>query len=352
MKKLLFCLLLFLSYLTYAQDSRIAQIKNNLDALIADVPGLSQKVNVNVKETTLSSFLLAVSEIHKVNLSIDPSFNTISIVNNFTDVSVSDLLIFLCKEYNLRIDFTGNIIAIKKYEKPAEKIIPKEIDATYSISDNMLSLNLKEDKLYDVFKKITDQSGKNIVFTSGLENKLLTVYIKNMPFDDALNKLAFANNLTTSKTKDNFYLFESADDTGFAASNSSGANGIPSQKPSKPIRSRKSSFFFNVTDSDKKLLEVDFENTPISSIIYDIGNELNIDMFISSPLENAGTASVKAKNITFEKLLDKIFESKNNASGAAASNTQNGYSGSNTEASNSGGDLYSYFKKTTFTILD
>lgn len=346
MNKILLLLFLFLCSCVYSQDSRIDQIKNNLDAITADVPGLSQKVNINVKETTLSSFLLAVSEVHKVNISVDPSLNNISIINNFTDVNVADLLIFLCKEYNLKIDFTGNIIAIKKYEKPIEPILVKPIGVLYSADDNLLSLNLKEDKLYDVFKKITDSSGKNIVFTPGLENKLLTGYIKNIPFDDALNKLAFANNLNVSKTKDNFYMFESLDDN----SNNSNVNNSTvagAQKLPKPIRSRKSNFFFNVLDNDKKLLEVDFENTPISNIVYDIGNELNIDMFISNPLENAGSATVKAKNITFDELLNKIFESKNSSSvqGFQQQNLQSQNNYNSNENAGQSSDTYTYFKK-------
>jgi len=336
-----FLFLLFLSFsLINAQDNRFIQLKNNIDILTTEVPGLAQKVNINVKETTLSSFLLAVSEVHKVNISVDLSLNSISIINNFTDVTVADLLVFLCKEYDLKLDFTGNIIAVKKNDKLIEKPVQKVIDVQYINDSNLLSLNLKEDKLYDVFKKITDESGKNIVFTPGLENKLLTAYIKNISFDDAINKLAFANNLTVFKTKDNFYQFEILDDLSFN-SNNKVTSGNEGQKTSKPIRSRKSNFFFTVIDSDKKILEVDFENTPISSIVYDIGNELNIDMFISNPLEAAGTATVKAKNITFDQLLTKIFESKSNSN----STNQAILNGDNSIQQNNSFDTYSFFKK-------
>lgn len=345
---ILFLLFLFTSFIQ-AQEDRIQQIKYKLDALVSEVPGLSQKVNIKVKETTLSSFLVAVSEVHKVNISVDPSLNSISIINNFSDVEVSDLLIFLCKEYDLKIDFTGSIIAIKKNDKVIEKPIVKPIDVKYTFDTNLISLNLKEDKLYDVFKKITDESGKNIVFTPGLENKLLTAYIKNIPFDDALNKLAFANNLSVTKTKDNFYQFESADDSGYnlSSNNLKTTTGSDAQRPTKPTRSRKANFYFNVLDADKKTLEIDIENTPISNIVYDIGNELNIDLFISSPLENAGTATVKAKNITFDELLNKIFEAKNTTGTNNPSQTQQGnYSGLNNDNPTiSSSDNYSYFKR-------
>ncbi|MFV5701708.1 type II secretion system protein GspD [Flavobacterium sp. XS2P12] len=308
MKKITTLFLLFIFQFTFSQENRIQQLKNNIEAISADAPGLSEKINVNIKQASLSSFLLAVSEVHKLNISVAPNLSQINIVNNFTDVTVGDLLLFLCKEYNLTIDFTGNILAVKPYEKPIETLVEKPIDVKYEIADNLLSLDLKQDKLYDVFKKIMNESGKNLVFAPGLENQLLTVYIKSMPFDAALNKLAYANNLSITKSRDNFYIFDQLEGN-YSPENSTDKSGA-TVRQNKPQRTRKSNFFFAVVDADKKLLDVDFENTPISSIVYDIGHELDIDMFISSPLENAGNATVKAKNISFDALLSKLFETK------------------------------------------
>jgi len=341
MKKLLllFCVLLTVS--TYAQDNRIFQIKNSIDALTPDVPGLSQKINIAIKEADMSGFLMAISEVHKVNISVAPNLKQISIVNNFTDVTVGDVLVFLCKEYNLTIDFTGNILSIKSFEKPKEIPVPKEIQASYQIDSDLLSLDLKDDKLYEVFKRIMDVSGKNLVFSPGLENKLLTAYIKNVPFEDALNKLAYGNNLYVEKSKDNFYLFESGDNTEPSVSTE---KGIATQRQSKPNRQRKSNFFFNIIDRDKKLLEVDFENTPVANIIYDIGHELELDMFISSPLDRAGNATVKAKEITFDELLSKIFESNSSATNPNQQNNQNNLNIQPIQNSG-GGDMYSFLIK-------
>ncbi|WP_291152161.1 type II secretion system protein GspD [Flavobacterium sp. UBA7680] len=319
MKKIITLFLLILFQISYSQDNRILQLKNNIESISADAPGLNEKVNVNIKEASLSSFLLAVSQIHKLNFSVATNLNQINIVNNFSDVTVGDLLIFLCKEYNLTIDFTGNILAIKSYEKPVEIQKIKEIDVTHDYANNLLSLNLKDDKLYDVFRKIMDVSGKNLVFAPGLENQPLTAYIKSVPFDAALNKLAYANNLSVTKSRDNFYIFDKLDGN-FVVEGTGNQNGELRQN--KPQRPRKSNFFFTVIDPDKKLLNVDFENTPISSIVYDIGHELDIDMFISSPLENAGNGTVKAKNITFDELLAKLFEVKTDSYPAQNNNSQ------------------------------
>lgn len=346
MKKITILLLLFLFQLSYSQENRMQQIKNNIEAISADVKGLSEKVNINIKETSLSSFLLAVSEIHKVNISLAPELNNKNIVNNFSDVTVGDLLVFLCKEYNLTIEFTGNIMAIKPYIKAVEIPAKKPIIVSYDAANDLLSLDLKNDQLYDVFKKIMDVSGKNMVFSPGLENQLLQAYIKNMPFDAALNKLAYSNNLSVTKSRDNFYVFDQLEGNYNPAIGTENNGAIRQNKPPRP---RKSNFFFNIVDAEKKIIDVDFENTPISSIIYDIGHELDIDLFISSPLENAGNATVKAKNINFDALLDKLFETKtegkttasNNPSQQAASFNNIG-NGNTSTGSGSGNDTYTY----------
>lgn len=333
MKKIIILFLLLAFQTSFSQENRILQLKNQIEVITADAPGLNEKVNINIKEASLSSFLLAVSQVHKLNISVAPNLSQINIVNNFSNVTVGDLIVFLCKEYNLTIDFTGNILAIKSYSKPVELPAARAIDVNYDLQNNLLSLNLKDDKLYDVFRKIMDESAKNLVFAPGLENQSLTAYIKNMPFDAALNKFAFANNLTVTKSRDNFYVFDKAEGN-FASEGTADVNGTIRQN--KPHRPRKSNFFFNIVDSDKKLLDVDFENTPISSIVYDIGHELDIDMFISSPLEGAGNATVKAKNITFDALLSKIFETKNENNVSNNNAQQFNNSGSNAPAAAGG----------------
>lgn len=343
MKKILTLLLLFIFQFSFSQENRIQQLKNNIEAISADAPGLTEKVNINIKEASLSSFLLAVSEVHKVNISVAPELGQISIVNNFSDVSVGDLLVFLCKEHNLSIDFTGNILSVKPFNKPIEIPTRKIIDVQYDPSNDLLSLNLKEDKLYDAFKKIMDESGRNLVFAPGLENQSLTAYIKNMPLDAALNKLAYSNNLSVTKSRDNFYLFDQLE--GSYSPESGNLTSVPTSRHNKPQRSRKSNFFFNVVDAKRKLLDVDFENTPISSIVYDIGHELDIDFFISSPLESAGTATVKAKNISFDALLIKLFETNVEIKSTSNNPPQSQYN--NGAGTVSAGDGYTFMKNSS-----
>ncbi len=278
-----------------AQDNtRIATIENKLKLLNVDIPGLTEKVNVNISNTSLLNFLRAVSQVHKININLADELNTITIINGFNDVSVQDLLVFLVKEYQLDIGFTGNILSVKKYVLPVEIPVEKEIVVQYDVLSEALSTDLNNDPLPKVFRKITEVSGKNLLFTPELSNKSLTLFISKVPFDVAMKKLAEANNIQFSKNRDGFYEFDA-----FPQSGDSGTG----------YRTRRSNFSYKVIDTLARVVSVDLKNTAVADVIYTLSEDLKLDIFTASPLENAGTVTVKAESISYDALLVKIFES-------------------------------------------
>src|SRR5690606_4872842 len=67
------------------------------------------------------------------------------------------------------------------------------------------------------------------------------------------------------------------------------------------------------------------KDAAIMDIIETIGAELEIDMFTATPLDNAGTATFKAKSVYFDQLLTKLFEVQaETGSMPNANNNQNG----------------------------
>ena len=303
---------------------QLVNLKNQLDVLATEVNGLTEnvKTEINVDNISLANFLIAVSELHKVNINVASELNQISISNNFTNVTVADLLIFLCKEYGLTIDFTGNILSVKLYISTPNAPEVRLIQVDYNPSNQLISIDAQGDPLYDVFKRIMDQTGKNLVFSPGLETRALTAYMQQVPFSTAMEQLAFANNLYVEMSNDGFYVFEGKGQTELDNSGNSSNTG---QRPNRrPKRNENAKFFFKVTDPKNQLLEVDFENTPIADIINDIGTALNIDVFTATPLDQAGLASFKAKSISFDALLSTIFEGQSTQSlKASNSNSAN-----------------------------
>ncbi|MHA7057062.1 type II secretion system protein GspD [Aquimarina sp. M1] len=313
MKKNIFLIYLILNLGTfsYAQDTfqtqsesntRIATLENKLRLLSLEVPGLGEKVNVNISNTTLLNFLRAVSQVHNMNINLSDELNTITIVNGFNDVNVQDLLLFLAKEYQLDIEFTGNILSIKKYIPPVQIPKEKELIINYDLVAGTLSTDLRNDPLPKVFRKITEVSGKNLLYTPELNSKNVTLYLRNVPIEVALQKLAETNNLNYNKTRDGFYEFESIP----------GLNDGSNHTGSNYRRSRRNSNY-KVVDTLHSVLSVDLKNADVATLIQDVSEDLNLNIFTASPLENAGTVTVKAEAISFDDLLVKIFESKSNA---------------------------------------
>lgn len=296
-KNYIFCIFFVLCLRVYSQsDSRINTIENQIELLKVDHPEFEEKVNVNISHTTLSNLLLAISKVHQINLNVSPQLESINIINNFSDVSVADLLIFLVKEYDLDIQFTGNIISIAKYEPPVEAPVEKDIETHYNPSLDLVSLDLRNDPLDKVFRKITDVTGKNLVFAPGMEKLPLSVYLSRVSFDSAMEKLAMSNNLEVTQSRDGFFLFNRNETEG---GNSTVTRAI----------SRADNFYYVILDPARKLLKVDFKNIPASDIIYGLGEELNLDIFTASSLSEMGNVTVKADKISFDTLLNKIFES-------------------------------------------
>ncbi|WP_299525250.1 general secretion pathway protein GspD [Winogradskyella sp.] len=282
----------------YSQnDQRLERIDEQLQRLSSDNIGLTEQLdaNISLNDVSLPNFLLAVSNIHKVNINVSPELSTINIKNNFSNVTVSDMLLFLCKEYSLTIEFTKNILSIKPYvEVPVEEVYPFKIN--YEPTDNAIAIDVKNNQLYKVFKEIMDKSAKNLLYAPGMEDLQLTAYIQPSDFDTAMDKMALTNNISLTKTKDNFYVFDKV----FTANENDKTNRL-SDRISPNLN-------FKIIDSTLQLLEMDFKNAPVRHIIESIGEALDVNMFMASPLDGAGNTTLKAKSISFDNLLIKLFE--------------------------------------------
>ncbi len=302
-RKSVFLIVLFTTLVSNGQESkRIQQIQNQLELLSVDNSELKEnlKLEINVSNISLPNFLLAVSKVHRLNLSIAPDIANISIVNNFSNVTVGDLLVYLCKEYTLDIEFTGNILSIKRFVEPVPEIKEREIPIDFDPLTGTLSMDLKNDPLNKVFRKIMDASGENLLYGNAMGNVQLNMYLNNVPFDIAMQKLASMNRLLHSKSRDGFYLFSS--DNSHVQKNAGG--------PRKNSRGFGNDLNYEVLDTINKLLNVDFRNTSIASIINELSIDLDLDVYTATPLEEAGNVTFNAKAIYFDDLLEHIFESQ------------------------------------------
>jgi type IV pilus assembly protein PilQ len=193
------------------QNDRFVLIENKLKDLAQNqVKGLNENVDFSISGASIQEFLRGIAEAHSINISVDPALDY-KIYNNFANESVINVILFILKEYDLDIRFSGSILSFVKYvpvEQGKPTYVAKDIVVKFNAYSNMLSLDLKNDTLAAVAKKITQVTGKNVIFSSGLGSTIVSIYIENMPFDAALNKFSYANNLKIVKTDDNFYVIK------------------------------------------------------------------------------------------------------------------------------------------------
>ncbi|OFY66128.1 MAG: hypothetical protein A3H98_11895 [Bacteroidetes bacterium RIFCSPLOWO2_02_FULL_36_8] len=298
---------MFFTYVALSQ-TRVDELKKKLDELSKITSGLNDTASVSVSNTPIQELLRAMADAHELNISVDPGLN-ILITYNFSKETVGNILLFLCKQYNLDILFTGSIMSVQTYDsseqnkiKPA--FIAKELKIEYDKVNNFLSFDLKNDSLDKAIKKIVQLTGKNISLSPELQNERVSAFVYNMNFDGAINMLSVSNDFSISKTKDNFYIL-SKNTTG-GAPVKSGQERI--QKPGRPSNTSMGQWDFSVqTDSSGKyLVSVTASDVPIIDIITDVSTKLKTPYFIFDKPE--GDITSNFSNIGYDDMLNFLLQ--------------------------------------------
>ncbi|MEQ9064065.1 MAG: type II and III secretion system protein [Vicingaceae bacterium] len=287
---LLFVLLVASSATLKAQD-RFSRIEQELEALKMDVAGLDEKIEISVDEVELEEFLRGIALANKLNISVDPTLD-LKITNNFVDVTVSDILVFLARKYKLDIQMIGSIITIAPFEEvPVDAPVMKRV--TYQGEDNSISLDFQNVPLNEVLKEITSESKKNVIADVGLEQQKISAYILNMPFDNAIEKFAMANNLEMTLSGDGFYIL-SKKDIAVAKSMNQRASG----------NFNSGNFEFSAVDPNS--ISVSATETPISDIFRAVSNSLGINYYmLTVPSSNT---SLNIRDFSYSDFLDHLFK--------------------------------------------
>jgi type IV pilus assembly protein PilQ len=277
-----------------------------LNALSASVPGLKQTVQFSVNNVLIQDYLSALAKSNNLSINADPKLN-FRVNNNLNNVTAINVLLFLAKAYNLDITNVGSILMITPYQDPGLLVRPpvKEITAKYDQLTNSLSFELNNDSLVLVARKITQLSGKNVVVPNTLQGKRVSGFIKSAPFDAALEKLAFSNELKMVKTSDSFYLFQSLTDGEELYVNGEKNTGVRRTfKPAGNIGGGNINLFSKMAGG-QKLISADATNATISDLVKSASQELGKNYFLYSDIK--GNISTHVSDITYDNFLTSLF---------------------------------------------
>ncbi|MCH8903112.1 MAG: general secretion pathway protein GspD [Bacteroidetes bacterium] len=291
------------AYQAFAQD-RMDMIESQLTELADSLaPGLNEKVNVSVSGVSLEEFIRALARSNNLNVDVDASLDQ-ELINNFSDETVANILLFLCRQYDLDITFMGSILSIVPYAAPLparQRYTPKNINVSYNKNEDLLSLDLRNDSLYLVVKKITQEVGKNIILSPEIGNQLVNVFIVELSLTEALTNFTYANALSVNQISDEVYIIEK----GKLDGNSAGQ----SQSRNKNRNKNGENVFSVIVDNDasgNRVLTVDAFNIPIVDLIEFVSKEMYIDYFLFSDIK--GTSTMSVSNLTYDNFLSYLLQ--------------------------------------------
>lgn len=295
-------LLLLLTCLMIGQD-RFTAIDKGLQSMATTNPGLNETVSISVNGASLSEFIRGLGVAHAINISVDNSVTGI-VSNNFSSAMVSDVLLFLCKQYDLDIEFVGSIISVRKFQPPVIKpeYRSKIPGVSYNEQADFLSLELKLDTLERVAEVITQKSGKNVILAPDVKGRIVSVFIQNRPFDNTMDKMALSNGLKVTKTSDSFYYIEKSDQV--AEVSDPGSN---KRTGTKGENAKAASGDLELKVENGKIVSLYADNSEMLDVLDEVSSKLFRHYFLYSELK--GNSSLFIENVTYDQFLAYLLNS-------------------------------------------
>lgn len=302
LKKLLFIVVLLIANSSLAQDQ--LELSKQFDELAKQKKGLNDVMKIDISGLTLRDFISSIAEEHQLNVSVDSEL-TQPVVNNFYDVRVSDVFLFLVQKYDLEVKFMSNIIIFKKRQQVVvvEKKLPKVIDVSYNPQNDFLSVKLEKDTLSTVAQAIIDKSGKNLILAPDIKSLVVSSYILNRPFDQVIDMMAKSNDLTVTKDENGFF---------FLQKNTQPLANVPDKKNAKQKLERPqvgNPGYFQIELNKAGFLTVYADQADVNDLIAEAAKIVKVNYFLYNQPENEKT-TVVADGITFDALLEQVFKGK------------------------------------------
>lgn len=302
--KIFWILCLFSSSVLYGQN-RISDISNRLDSLHVLVPDLSERVDISVDDVSIQDFCRAIADNSGVNIDVSRNIH-VRISNNFTDVSVHNILLYLCKNYSLDITVTGSILSIVEYAPPVIPELPyvKKINIVYEQRDGTLSMDLRKDSLYAVCRKISEVSNTNIVLAPDVTDRRVRGYYKNIALQTCIEQFAYSNSLEV-EFENNIYTISNriVRKANVAATRMAGNSTHSKEDFLRQVEDMEGMFNFHA--ENKFDISVEAFEFPIYHLLKIISDTLNENYFFLNELE--GTINLNVANISYEELLKRVL---------------------------------------------
>lgn len=295
LKRILYivCLLKIFSYsVVYAQytpDSlHLARIHDILNQVTRDNSGYKERLDVSVNNVPIDDFLKSIAKAAKLNLNVESGGDK-KISCNFKQVSISDAIFYICKEYDFDLDLTGNILSIYPCKLP---YVEPPINVTYNPSLKVFSFDFTQARLIDVARKFAEVSGVNIVVPNSLSEERITALGKDLRVDNALQSIAATNEMIAQRKSETLWaLFRH------------GEKEAPENKQTNYFR------MDNLEIDSLGLITAQITNVNIHEVVRDLCQRLNYSYFFVDNLDR--TTGINVDKVDFDSFLSVIFTGTN-----------------------------------------
>lgn len=276
-------------------------------------PGLNQRASLSVAGASIQEFLRGLAETHNLNVSIDPALQ-VRVSNNFTDVKVLDLLLFLAREYALDVRVTGNIIAFYKYVPAPEAkpvLLAKKLRLTYDGPQDRFTADLAGDSLNSFAKQATQLTKRNILLAPGLGGRTITGYVESLPLAQALDRLAYANALRLVRVDDQSYVLQPVEAPSTAAAKPAAQGRVAAgsatglSNPGRSSLSGASVVVATAADGQSRV-SVDADNVSIGQLLTDVSQDLGVNYVLFSEL--TGNTTMHIKQLAYADFLALLLQ--------------------------------------------
>lgn len=287
-------------------QERLKAIEERLRNLSVTVPGLNQPVQLSMSGASAQEFLRALAQANNLNINIDPQLN-FKVYTNFRNETAMNVILFMAKEYDLDVNLIGSIMSVTKVQSPKPVVVPKDFRVNYNASNEYLGFELNNDTLSQVAKKISQLSQKNVVVPVALMGKKVSGFIAAAPFEVALEKLAYANELKMNKTNDGVFIFQALGEGEELYVNGDQATAVKRSNKTSAGQGA-SNFTLNGRKDNQgnRTVSVDALNTPILDLIKSASNEVGANYFIYSDIK--GTVTTKLNGIGYDTFLTALLQ--------------------------------------------
>ena len=269
----------------------------NLARLEQVVPGLRDSINISITGATLHEFLRAVANSSDINMDISPAL-TQTVVNNFSNVNIADVLLFLSNQYRLNLTSVGNIISVTPFIDPTA---PPVCIVEYDAVTGRLTLESEGETLELLSRKLTLASGFNVIPAPGIGAQKITSFILALPFEEALDKVAYANNLVLKTTETDVYLFERMPERVEPVAQNREMGSLP---PPPPRPERTGGLSIRILGNDS--LSIHAVNVSVLDIIQELSDRTQTNyMFTALP---RGEVSAQMTGVTYYEAVNSILK--------------------------------------------